>query len=371
MKALAPQKHLWGFFFLLKKNLGILPNMPINIKNNLNPVDWGDASIYLIVDKGILPTLSKKIDALFPKNKILGISFLQGEKEKTLGSYTQILSNLAATANIDRNTQIIGIGGGAVLDVAGFVASTFMRGLPLHLIPTTLLGAIDAAIGGKNGINLPEGKNLVGTYYRPHSIVVYLPLFNTLPERELKAGFGEVIKYAILKKNSLFEDLETNNIPLETLIRKCSAIKVEIIEQDFKDEKGIRATLNLGHTFAHALETVFSFGPFLHGEAVSIGLNAAAQLSAKLNLCSPNLPERIRALCQKFSLPTTFPNNIDPALFVKVMKLDKKNNQGKITCILPVEIGKVVPRQIEDRVMLDFIKGLLWTKKQPSLSSIT
>lgn len=330
--------------------------MPLDIRETLTPPPFSSDPVYLIVDRGVLPSIEKKLPELFLNQ--IGMSQIKGEEEKTLSSYMRLLDEMGALSNIDRKTRVAVIGGGAVLDLGGFVAATFMRGLPLSLFPSTLLGAVDAAIGGKNGVNLPCGKNLVGTFYPPETITFYLPLLDSLPKRELNAGFAEVIKYAVLDHGSFIDDLKTNRLTLKQMIGRCSYLKDSIVTKDPKDQKGIRLKLNLGHTVAHAVEKLTNYR-VLHGEAVAIGLTIEAKLSHFLGLCPKALPDLIETLCQKYSLPTSIPESLSPLSLIETMQKDKKNRGAEICFVLPRNPGAVETKIVSRQTLEDFFDRVL------------
>lgn len=278
-----------------------------------------------------------------------------GEKSKTLKNIYRIYKNLL-DLECDRNTFILGFGGGVVCDITGFVASTFLRGLSFGFFPTTLLAQTDAAIGGKNGVNLDGYKNIVGTINQPEFVLVDPEFINTLPERELKNGFAEVIKHAIIGNERLFCSIEKEDIKkiltsegIKNILYDSIKVKVDIVSKDEK-EQGERRKLNFGHTFGHAIETVFSLP---HGEAIGIGMAAEARLSLKKGI----LPEedflRILKVLKKFHIPTIAKEDKEK-LMGAIMK-DKKREGRFIHAVLVEKIGKV---RIE-KIGLEEIEGVL------------
>lgn len=249
---------------------------------------------------------------------------------------------------IDRHSLVIGFGGGAVTDIAGFVASCYMRGLDVVYIPTTLMGMVDAAWGGKNGINLQGGKNIVGSILQPELVLVEPSYLQSLPEREFVSGLAEIVKYGIIADPTLFERLEETGPDLLTrnseimleIIQKCCNLKNEIVQKDEKD-KGLRAILNLGHTFAHAIEAATNFSIYLHGEAVAIGLSCAFYLSFILGMAEENLIFRLHDLLKKLNLPTALPDIPPPENLIEFMYRDKKTVHGQINLIAVEKIGSV------------------------------
>ena len=263
------------------------------------------------------------------------------------------------TYGIDRHSVVIALGGGTVGDLAGFVASTYMRGLDLIMIPTTLLSMIDSGLGGKNGINLQSGKNIIGSFWQP-SLILIDPLFlNTLPAREITAGLAEVIKSATIKNSLLFAFLEEHmqtiraldQEKIERVIQDTCAIKLEVVKADERDTKDIRALLNYGHTFGHAIESATGHSRFLHGEAVSIGMSCAAHLSTLLGLASPGFIERQDALCKSAGLPTKLPD-VSTDELLTFMHKDKKASSDSLTFVLCSSIGQAEVRRGVDKELV-------------------
>lgn len=246
---------------------------------------------------------------------------------------------------LDRKSTVVALGGGIVGDVAGFVAATYMRGIAYIQIPTTLLAQVDSSVGGKTGVNLTQGKNLVGAFCQPGLVFVDVDFIKTLPEREYLTGLAEVIKYGIIRDQDFFEYLEIqmekikarNSECLMHIIHRCCAIKADIVAQD-ETENGVRALLNLGHTFGHAFEALTNYQQFTHGEAVAIGTICAARLAYRLNLLSQQDLDRIENIFIGYGLPTNF-GNLDSSEIITQMHKDKKNIGGKMPIVLPTSIG--------------------------------
>ena len=283
------------------------------------------------------------------------------EESKSFDTYQWLLSELV-TLGVKRDTVLIGIGGGVVGDLTGFVAATYMRGMKLMHIPTSLLAMVDSSIGGKTGINLTHGKNLVGSIYQPYAVVADLNFLKTLPEREYLAGLAEVIKYAFLYDRKLLEKLEENHrkilkrdeFILSEIVGRCIEIKAEIVEADEQDH-GQRMLLNFGHTFGHAIETLQEYKGFKHGEAVAVGMCMAADLSALIGKISQQDAKRAKRMIATFDLPTGWSDfKVDE--FIKVMQGDKKNTSDKQRFILLNKLGEAY---IEEEVMLSQIESVL------------
>jgi 3-dehydroquinate synthase len=272
-----------------------------------------------------------------------------GEKSKRLAVVEKCYDQLAAH-RLERNSFIIALGGGVVGDLAGFVAATYLRGIPFVQVPTTLLAQVDSSVGGKTGVNLRAGKNLVGAFYQPQLVLCDLDALKTLPKREYISGLAEVIKYGVIYDAILFAQLE-RNLPkllerdadtLAAIIARCCEIKADIVGQD-ETEGGLRAILNFGHTIGHAIENSAGYGKYLHGEAIAIGQVAAAKLSQKI-LALPSLDgERIKKLFIRAGLPVKI--KLSPARREKIfaaMRLDKKVSDGAVKFVLAKKIGQAV-----------------------------
>ena len=279
---------------------------------------------------------------------IIELSVPEGECSKNIKQATRCWQQMYAHG-VDRQAAIIALGGGVICDLAGFVGSCYMRGLSVFYLPTTLLAMVDAAVGGKTGINLPLIKNAIGTFHQPRQILIDPLSLMTLPQREFNSGLAEIIKYGILKGSLLFEKLE-NRIEdlnqrqgffLEEIMRYCVDLKSDIVAQDEKDQTGKRTVLNYGHTFGHAIEAVTGYRRYVHGEAVAMGMSCAVHLSTQLRLCDFSLIKRQDSLCRRANLPTHLPRlSIDR--LIGAMISDKKTLGGKINLILLKRIGKVV-----------------------------
>ncbi len=271
-----------------------------------------------------------------------------GETAKSLRTVEHCYNQLAAH-RLERKSFIIALGGGVVGDLAGFVAATYLRGIPFVQIPTTLLAQVDSSVGGKTGVNLRAGKNLVGAFYQPRLVLCDLDTLKTLPEREFRAGLAEVIKYGIIYDARLFADIERDLVKilkrdqktLAPIVARCCEIKADVVSQD-ETENGLRAILNFGHTIGHAIENSSGYGKFLHGEAISIGQVAEAKISGKILGLKSNDVERIESLFLHSGLPTRIKlNSAQKRKFFAAMRLDKKASDGVVKFVLARRIGKV------------------------------
>jgi 3-dehydroquinate synthase len=285
---------------------------------------------------------------------VFRIDIPDGEEHKCLEWLTYIYDKLTEY-KMERQSPIVALGGGVVGDIAGFAAATYLRGVPYIQVPTTLLSQVDSSVGGKTGVNHPKGKNLIGAFYQPNMVLLDVAVLKTLEERDIKAGFAEVIKYGIIGDAGLFSFLEANYADVLNLgdallyvVKTSCGIKARVVEVDEK-EAGIRSILNFGHTFGHAVETMTGYKELRHGEAVAFGMAAAARLSFKLGLCSKDVCKRIERLLAKVTLPIKL-SDIDDQLsaseLFKVVELDKKAAGGKIKYVMVEDIGKVVFKQM-------------------------
>jgi 3-dehydroquinate synthase len=288
-----------------------------------------------------------------------------GEGSKSIAEAGRLWDALAAHA-VDRRTHVVAVGGGVVGDLAGFVAATFGRGLACWQVPTTLVAQVDSAIGGKTGINLPAGKNLVGAFWQPQGVVADIDTFATLPKREFVSGYAEVVKYGMILDAAFFDWLEGDVEPLLArdpsalahAVERSAALKAGVVERDERELTGLRAVLNYGHTFAHAYETAAGYGTLLHGEAVAIGMARAARLARDLGRISDEVVTRQDRLLVGLGLPIEPPPGMAmPAEeLLAIMGRDKKTVGGELRFVLPSRIGHVdlvdgVPAELVRRAM--------------------
>jgi 3-dehydroquinate synthase len=277
-----------------------------------------------------------------------------GEKHKDATSLTAIYTHMLEH-NCDRDTTIVALGGGVIGDMAGFAAATYMRGIPFVQIPTTLLAQVDSSVGGKTAINHPLGKNMIGAFYQPRSVIIDVTTLDTLDQRHFRAGLAEVVKYGVIADAEFFSWLEQNTscllakdpAALEYAIKTCCSIKAAIVAQD-ETEHSVRALLNFGHTFGHALEQLSGYGTILHGEAVAIGMAVAARISAQLGLCSTVDVARLDALLLLCGLEFHVPQGFTPEQFVAAMMRDKKVSSGTLRMVLAKGIGASEVQPIEN-----------------------
>jgi 3-dehydroquinate synthase len=285
-----------------------------------------------------------------------------GERYKNFGSYQKIVRRLAGLDDA-RDLIVVAFGGGVVGDLAGFAAATYRRGIPLIQAPTTLLACVDSSVGGKTGFDLPQGKNLVGSFYQPNLVLIDLDTLKTLPAHEFQSGMAEVIKYGLILDERFFARLEReivmlpahDSAPLAAAVERCCAIKAKVVGRDERDTKGVRAMLNFGHTFAHAIEAACGYATYSHGEAVAVGMICAAELSARSGYLKSNDLERIERLIEKAGLPNKIKGSTADEL-IEYMQRDKKTRTGKLRFILLERIGRAF---VSDAPPLKDIRAVL------------
>jgi 3-dehydroquinate synthase len=278
-----------------------------------------------------------------------------GEQYKTLEHWMSIMDTLTAS-QCHRDSVIVALGGGVVGDMAGFAAASYQRGIDYIHVPTTLLSQVDSSIGGKTAINHPAGKNLIGAFWQPKLVLINTRTLQSLPKREYCSGFAEIIKAGIIADESLLELLESESeallqqdfLLLQAVIESACLVKQRIVQVDEQEKTGQRALLNLGHTFAHAIEHYLGYGQWLHGEAVGLGLVLAASFAAELGLCEQAFSQHIRHIVGLYGLPTSLPRKINCAKLCSIMALDKKTQHGSLRIVLPRSAGKCELRSMSD-----------------------
>ena len=355
-------------------------------------VALGARSYSILIDGGLLSTLGerctelglgkrcaiitdRKVGRLYAKPAAASlkkagfdaqvITVASGEKAKSLSVVGQCYDQLAAH-RLERKSFVVALGGGVAGDLAGFVAATYLRGIPFVQAPTTLLAQVDSSVGGKTGVNLKAGKNLVGSFYQPRLVMCDLDTLRTLPDREYRAGLAEIIKYGIIYDAGLFERIERdlpallkkNRQVLAEVVARCCEIKADVVGQD-ETESGLRAILNFGHTIGHAIEAISGYGKYLHGEAISIGQIAAAKISAEQFGLAESDVNRIAELFRRAGLPTKIKlNAAQRTKLFDAMKVDKKVSGGEIKFVLARKIGRV---EFGQKVSADAINRALDT----------
>ena len=290
---------------------------------------------------------------------------LAGETSKSSAELARLYDALYDLA-ADRNTAVVAVGGGVVGDLAGFAAASYNRGLPLLMVPTSLLAMVDSSVGGKTGINHTKGKNLIGAFHQPSGVWIDTGFLATLPEREFRSGLAEVVKYGVILDPDFFAFLEANTTAILArdpaamvhIVGHSCRLKADVVEKDEREETGLRAVLNYGHTFAHAFETVGGYGTWLHGEAVAAGMVAASRLAEKLGLVNSELTRRQIDLLTAFMLPTAPRTGWETDALIAVMKRDKKAAAGRLRFILPTRMGNVqLFGDVPEALVRDVLEG--------------
>lgn len=304
--------------------------------------------ILIVTNEVVGPIYLDQMRAMLGPNSSDSVVLPDGEKYKSLETVSLIYDKLLKN-RYDRGAMLIALGGGVIGDITGFAAATYQRGIGFIQIPTTLLAQVDSSVGGKTGVNHPLGKNMIGAFYQPKAVVADTSLLGTLPDRELKAGLAEVIKYGLLGDAEFFQWLDENSAALlgkdDRVLAKAIKISCEhkaaIVAQDER-ESGVRALLNLGHTFGHAIETATGYTQWLHGEAVAVGMVMAADLSMRMGWIDAADAKKIKSLIEKFGMPVAPPADITEERYLSLMSSDKKVSAGKIRFILLKAIGRAV-----------------------------
>ena len=354
------------------------------------PVNLPDRSYNILIEKGSLANLGAEMSRLSLGKKVLLVSNPEifeyygqiavnslekagftvsthlipaGENYKTLDSIAQVYDS-ALAHRLERSSTMVALGGGVIGDMTGFAAATWLRGVNFVQVPTTLLAMVDASIGGKTGVNHPQGKNLIGAFYQPKLVLIDPSVLKSLPVREFRAGMAEVIKYGVIWDAELFKQLEdSDNLAsfsqidgelLQTIITKSCQAKADVVSKDEK-EAGLRAILNYGHTIAHGIESLTGYTSINHGEAVAMGMVAAGAIAVKLGMWTTSENQRQRALIAKAGLETQIPP-LNPDEMIETLTADKKVKDGKVRFILPTAIGKVT---ISDRVTSSMVREVL------------
>lgn len=315
--------------------------------------------VMIVTNETVAPLYLEQLKATLIDYQVDTLILQDGEAYKTLASFEKIMSALLDGVH-GRDTTLIALGGGVVGDLVGFAAACYQRGVSFIQVPTTLLSQVDSSVGGKTAVNHPLGKNMIGAFYQPKVVIIDIDCLQTLPERELAAGMAEVIKYGVIWDKIFFEWLEQNMDAIYQLdatamtrvIYRCCEIKADVVSQD-ETETGVRALLNLGHTFGHAIEAEQGYGNWLHGEAVSVGIVQAAETSARLGLVTEDDVARIRQLLSDARLPVKAPQEMGFEQYIHHMLRDKKAKAGKLRLVLPVELGRADLFSDVDQSVLD------------------
>ena len=344
-------------------------------------VDLGTRSYSVVVGGGVLPEVGDRLAALGHAGRCaivtdetvaalylegldaslraagfdpVAITLPDGEQHKTLASLALIFDQLLPSG-IDRHTVLVALGGGVIGDLTGFAAATLLRGLPVVQVPTTLLAQVDAAIGGKTAVNHSTGKNLIGAFHQPSAVFADVSTLRTLPDRELRAGLAEVVKYGVIGDATLFGEIEQGADALlardpavltRVVVASCRQ-KAAVVEVDEREETGLRAVLNFGHTVGHGLEAVTGYRRYLHGEAVAIGMVAAARISQALGVCDGTVADRLIAVLGQLGLQTTMPSELRTPALAAAMQRDKKAVGGRIRFVGVEAVGRTRVIELE------------------------
>ncbi|WP_375662028.1 3-dehydroquinate synthase [Bartonella sp. OC16QHHD] len=352
---------------------GLITQATSQIKHALNKKDPHQTRLALVTDTNVASLHLEILQAELTKNKIHTVPIIveAGEQSKSFSTLQVVIDQILA-ARLERGDCVIAFGGGVIGDLAGFAASIIRRGMNFIQMPTTLLAQIDSSVGGKTGINSQYGKNLIGAFYQPQCVIADTCLLDTLPPREFRAGYAEIVKYGLINQPDFFEWLEKNGqkifsngpIRTEAIVRSCQ-FKADIVARD-EYETGERALLNLGHTFGHMLETATAYDSnrLIHGESVAIGMILAHQFSAQLNLISPTLTQRIEAHFKFIGLPTQLkdiPGCLpDAETLMTLIAQDKKVSQNNLTFILTRGLGQsFIAKNVSPDAVLSFLEQKL------------
>jgi 3-dehydroquinate synthase len=296
------------------------------------------------------------------------VTIPDGERYKTLRTASRVYDELIRR-RFERGDMLVALGGGVIGDLAGFVAATYLRGVRYIQVPTTVVAQVDSSIGGKTGVDHPDGKNLIGAFHHPIMVYADVATLRTLPRRELMAGLAEVVKYGVIADASFFSYLEEQadsvlgGVPdvLVEVVRRSAAVKADVVRQDER-ESGLRRILNYGHTAGHVVETLTGYSAIRHGEAVAIGMDFAARLASRLTLCGDGLVRRQKTLLERFGLPTNLPA-ITSTRAIRTMRLDKKVREGRVHFVLPREIGRVTVEPVAEKDIVEMWREAAVAKK--------
>lgn len=336
-------------------------NLLAELPDHLEGIPSLRRRVALVTDDNVAPLYADQVSAPLRAAgyEVVQIVVPAGEASKSMEVASDICRQMLQ-AGLDRKSFLIALGGGVVGDLAGFVAAIFQRGIPFVQLPTTVVAQVDSSVGGKTGVNTPEGKNLLGSFHQPELVVADVATLQSLPDREYNEGFAEVIKHAGIRDAGLLsrvEEIGTNRKNLAPLITRNVAIKAAVVEEDEKETTGVRALLNFGHTIGHGIENAAGYGEMLHGEAISLGLVAACRLSVAYSSLAQADADRLVAALKLFSLPTTLPSHLKRTDIINAMGRDKKFEEGQVRFVLLRSLGdayvsaEVSLAAIEDAVM--------------------
>lgn len=310
--------------------------------------------VMIVTNETVAPLYLERVQAALAGRELATVILPDGEAHKTMDSAMTVFDGLLSR-RFSRSAHLVALGGGVIGDLTGFASACYQRGIPFIQIPTTLLAQVDSSVGGKTAVNHPRGKNMIGAFHQPKCVIADMATLDTLPDRELSAGLAEVIKYGLIRDPVFFDWLQAHmdglmgrdaDLLAQAVERSCLN-KAQVVAADER-ESGERATLNLGHTFGHAVETGLGYGEVLHGEAVAIGMCQAADLSRRLGWLTEADVSRIEHLLARAGLPTVPPDTLDADAFLEHMAVDKKNVEGELRVILLKQIGHAtLPMPVE------------------------
>ncbi len=330
---------------------------------------FGKRPLFIVADDNCYDLLGMDLQSMLKDDgfSVEAIIFPHGEQSKNLATVEEISRELVRKG-ADRHSVLLAVGGGVTGDIGGFVASIYMRGIPFVQIPTTLLAQVDSSVGGKTGVDLPEGKNLVGTFYQPGLVLTDIGVLATLPRKELINGLSEVVKYGAIWDEEFFAFLERHYkgcLELDPdiigyIVKRSCEIKAEVVSRDER-EGGLRRILNFGHTIGHAIEAVSEFS-ISHGQAVAMGMVAAGKLSSMKGLLDSKSVARLKALLEALELPTVIPNDLDEQRIIELIRHDKKARSGKVHFVLLKALGEtVITSNVTDQEVLEAVRPWSFT----------
>ncbi len=332
-------------------------------KENLFSENIKSKQVMIVSNTTVAPLYLGKVMQSLKKFDVASVILADGEQYKTLDAVNDIITALLEK-RFSRNSCLVALGGGVVGDITGFAAACYQRGIDFIQVPTTLLAQVDSSVGGKTGVNHAAGKNMIGAFHQPQAVIADTSVLVTLNDREVSAGLAEVVKYGLIRDARFFDWIEDN---IDSLVNRDSKALAYIIEQSCRNkadvvaederESGLRAILNLGHTFGHAIETGLGYGTWLHGEAIALGMLMAADLSHRMGWIAEEVMERIENILLKLNLPVTLPDNFDTGRMRELMSVDKKAKDGKLFMILLKGIGEaVVTDKFDEDLLMETLR---------------
>ncbi len=333
---------------LEKRSYPICIGTNLLTENSDRLASWAGNEIMLVSNETVAPLYLASVKRAFEGKKVSEVILPDGEEHKTLAVLQLIFDTLLQETH-SRHTTLVAVGGGVVGDMTGFAAACYQRGVKFIQIPTTLLAQVDSSVGGKTAVNHPLGKNMIGAFHQPQGVLIDISTLKTLPAKEFSAGMAEVIKYGLIRDIEFYEWIIENKeliksgdetVLIQAIARSCEN-KADIVSEDEK-ETGVRAILNLGHTFGHAIEAEMGYGNWLHGEAVAAGMVMALALSAKLGHIAQSEVERLKALLQFFDLPVRPPESMSVETFFQRMAVDKKVIDGLLRLVILEKVGHAI-----------------------------